>query len=157
MARLGDTMIKHAASHLDHNLTPEQVAFVLETFADRTAFFITTIELPAELGAVPCGLCGPIMGDEPVYAPWGQRAGRAWRSRLIDAPTRPTRQITVIGGPHEDHPCVLYTVYGGPLAAQEPEDPGCKDQLASQEFWAAHALAMGPGDRSHVHLSDVTG
>lgn len=39
------------------------------------------------------------------------------------------------------HACVLYTAFGGPLAPQEPGDPGCKDPAASAAFWREHALA----------------
>jgi len=39
------------------------------------------------------------------------------------------------------HACILYTAFGGPLAPQEPGDPGCKDPVASATFWREHALA----------------
>jgi hypothetical protein len=137
-------MIKHAASHVDHGLNEVQLRYILDQFVDKTAFFITTIELPEELGTVPCGLYGPLMGDAPI--PEGEvvhqkRGTRAWTSRLIDKPLRPTRKVTVIGGPHDGHPCILYTCYGGPQAPQEPGDPGCKDPAASATFWREHALA----------------
>jgi hypothetical protein len=190
-------MIKHAVSHIDHGLTEVQLKYLLDRFADRKAFFIETIELPEDLGTVPCGLYGPIMGDGPVPddgpldlrgpAPKGvvftrvryaRRGTRAWDSRMIDLAMRPTRQVTVIAGPHEEvcttcqgklfhlaapgqdtygwsvgcdhceggsgklkYDCILYTAFGGPLAPQEPGDPGCKDPAASATFWRDHALA----------------
>lgn len=39
------------------------------------------------------------------------------------------------------HACIIYTAFGGPLAPQEPDDPGCKDPAASAAFWREHALA----------------
>jgi hypothetical protein len=137
-------MIKHSASHLDHGLTDAQVAYLLERFADRRAFFIETIELPEELGTVGCGLYGPIMGDVPVteaQVAYRTRGDRAYTSRmLVDTLPRQSRQVTVIAGPHEEHACIVYTAFGGPLAPQEPGDPGCKDVAASTAFWNEHAL-----------------
>jgi hypothetical protein len=161
-------MIKHQASHVDHGLTEDQLRHLLDRFADRAAFFIETIELPEDLGTVPCGLWGPSMGDAPIgddAVVHASRGDRAWTSRLVDRPTRPTRLVTVIAGSHEEpcpqcttcaanndcptchgagnlkYPCVLYTAFGGPLAPQEPGDPGCKDPVASTTFWREHALA----------------
>ena len=137
-------MIKHRDSHVDHNLTEAQLRYLLDRFADRNAFFLETIELPEQLGTVPCGLWGPRMGDPPVDETevlHAQRGTRAWTSRLVDRPTRPTRMITVIAGPHEEHTCILYTAFGGPAAPQEPGDPGRKDPAASVAFWREHALS----------------
>lgn len=145
-AQKAATMIKHADSHLDHNLTEAQIAYVLERFATADRFFTATLELPTELGTVPCDLYGPIMGDDPVderETYFAKRGSRAWDSRMIRRAPRPTRKVTLIAGPHDGHACVLYTVYGGPLAPQEPWDPGCKDQDASRRFWNQHALADG--------------
>jgi hypothetical protein len=148
-------MQRHKDSHLDHSLTAEQVAFLLKVFADRTAFFIETIELPEHLGTVPCGLYGPIMGDAPIEDRWVEqrrRPPREYTSRVLarheypggfpgpQAAVRQVRQVTVIAGPHDGLPCVLYTAYGGPCAPQEPNDPGCRDRAASEAFWSQHAL-----------------
>jgi len=167
-------MIKHADSHLDHNLTTEQIEHVMQRFADREAFFIETIELPEVLGTVPCGLHGPLMGDAPIpesEVTHAARGTRAWTSRLTERAPRAVRTITVIAGPHEEtcyqckgacgfgamhafspcmtceckgkikHACIVYTMFGGPLAPQEPGDPGCKNVEASSAFWAEHALS----------------
>ena len=137
-------MIKHNDSHVDHGLTEGQLRYLLDRFADRNAFFLETIELPEQLGTVPCGLYGPIMSDPPIDESEIQhesRGTRAWTSRLVARPTRPTRMITVIAGPHEEHACILYTAFGGPASPQEPGDPGCKDPVASAAFWREHALA----------------
>ena len=137
-------MIKHNDSHVDHGLTAEQLRYLLDRFADRNAFFLETIELPEDLGTVPCGLYGPIMGDPPIdeiEVHHERRGSRKWTSRLVERPTRPTRMITVIAGPHDGNACVLFTAFGGPASPQEPGDPGCKDPAASAAFWREHALA----------------
>jgi hypothetical protein len=57
---------------------------------------------------------------------------------------RPTRQLTIVAGPHGDEPCVLYTAYGGPEAPREPGDPdipGHSARDAAAVFWADHALS----------------
>jgi hypothetical protein len=118
-------MIRHADSHVDHDLTEEQLRYVLDCFATRDAFFIETITLPAELGTVPCGLYGPVMGDSTIRedeVTYARRGERAWGSRLVDLPPRQQHEVTVIAGPHDGHPCVLFTAFGGPLAPQEPGD-----------------------------------
>ena len=135
------------ASRLDHALTPAHVAWLTEHFADRDAFFLETVELPPELPDLPCGLHGPLVGDPPVpesevtYARRGERLGA---SRLCARPCRPSRLLTVIGGPDEGEPCVLYTAFGGPAAPKEPFDVGEADDAtreASRVFWAGHALS----------------
>lgn len=108
----------------------------------------------------------PIGEDEVSY---GRRGERSWDSRLVELPPRQQHAVTVIAGPHEDkctrcegtghigswkaaipcscdhgtikHACVLYTAFGGPIAPQEPDDPGCKDPAASTAFWREHALS----------------
>lgn len=132
-------------SHLDHALSQAVIDHLLSLFGDRNAFFIETIELPDGLGTVPCGLHGPIMGDPPIDNDkvWFETRGdRAYKSRLCDRPVRQVRTVTVIAGPHESEPCVLYTAFGGPLAPQEPGDPTCKDLQKSRDFWSEHALSV---------------
>lgn len=138
----------HADSHVDHGLTQAQIDHILMHFADRATFFIETIELPPELGEVPHNLVGPIVGDAPVReseVTYHARGDRAWKSRnIMSADPRTSRLVTVIAGPHDGEPCVLFTAYGGPLAPQEPDDPACKDVEASRAFWAQHALLTTP-------------
>lgn len=126
-------MNKHKDSHLDHGLTEAQIAFIL---AQPIVGGVHTIELPEELGTVPCGLYGPVVGDPPVsdtevtYAARGQR-------KLVDRPARPARLVTVVVGPHD----------GGPQAPREPfefeprDDFKSLDHIASEAFWKEHALA----------------
>lgn len=130
-------MKKHPESHMDHGFTQAQWDHIFSKYADRTAFFIDTLELPEGLGTVTNELYGPSAGDAPVdeddvfYAPRGTRSNL---SRLVNQPKRPTRFVRVIAGPHEEkcdpahhwpkqcilcegagvikHPCILYTAYG---------------------------------------------
>jgi hypothetical protein len=99
-------MIKHRDSHVDHSLSEIQIRHLLERFADRTAFFIETITLPAELGTVPCGLYGPLMGDSAIgedEVVYEKRGTRTWNSRLMrELPARQQHEVTVIAGPHEE-------------------------------------------------------
>jgi len=134
------------ASHLDHGLTEAQIDFLKKTFADKAEFFIETVELPAELGIVYCGLFGPIMGDEPVPEAdvfYAKRGEREHDSRMVKREQRPTRKVTVIAGEHEGEPCVLFTAFGGPLAPKEPQDTehGSDERSQSEDFWSQHALA----------------
>lgn len=137
-----------AVSHTDHNLSAEHIAFILAICEGRTGFFIAELTLPDELPAIPCGLHGPKMGDGPIPESECMRVVRGNRpgpSRLCLRAPRPTRTVTVIAGPAEGEPCVLYTAYGGPIAPREPWD----DSLASDEahaesldFWHDHALSV---------------
>lgn len=170
-------LLLHAESHLDHGLTDGQRHHLLERFRDREGFFIETFELPPELGEVPCALYGPIMGDPPVPdsdVAIVRRGDRKWLSRTLvpsvakalGAP-RMVRTVTVIAGPHDGQPCVLYTAFGGPLSPKEvgelelewqklvEEIPRTTEVVAkmdavraklrdeSQPFWKDHALAIG--------------
>ena len=78
---------RHKDSHLDHSLTEAQVEFVLGLSAKEGELTIQTVELPEELGTVPCGLFGPCMGDAPVsdsevtMEVRGNRKGRSARPR----------------------------------------------------------------------------
>lgn len=165
-------MKQHPKTHLDHHLSPEHVEFVLALFADRDRFFIETIPLPDHLPSAPCALYGPLMGDDPVPASechQAPRGDRTYSSRLCDRPLRMVRTITVIAGPHDDicptckgegehqagcddasklehHDCIVYTMFGGPLAPMEVDDPRLTDnRYASIAFWAEHALSATDG------------
>lgn len=114
--------IIQGVSHLDHNLTAGQLAFIKERFQEREGFFIETFELPKELGTVECILVGPMVGMRPIseddveYMVRGNRktASRMWLGPvngnhfiqptlpLRGIPTKPAaRVITVIAGPHK--------------------------------------------------------
>lgn len=138
-----------ADSHVDH-VSAAILAHVTERFAGRDAFFIESFDLPEGVGTLECGLYGPVMGDVPVTeaeATYTLRPGRKCATRgLKGAMMRPTRTITVIAGPdNQGNPCVLYTVYGGPVAPREPGDPTIPNWEGieeSRKFWAEHALAF---------------
>ncbi len=137
----------HRESHLDHALSQEQIGHLLALFKDKDGFFIETVTLPAELGTVPCGLYGPVMGDEPVpesEVVYEQRDRRAYSSRLVKRQSRPCRQITVIAGPQDGQNCVLFTAFGGQQAPQELGDPNLKNAALIEQaraFWREHAIA----------------
>lgn len=141
------TMQTHKDSHLDHGLTEAQIAHVLTRFADREAFTLKTIELPPELGTVPCGLHGPIMGDQPVSdaeCVHAKRGERAWTSRLCERPPRQVRTVTVIAGPHDGEACIVYTMFGGPQAPQEPGE--IRRQIEAAELERRERHERGEAD-----------
>lgn len=139
-------MILHKDSHLDHGLTPAQIDHIKERFAGRNEFFIETFELPEELGTVPCALYGKVMGDHIEDVVWVKRGERQYESRCLRGKhvLRPTRQVTVIAGPHDGEACVLYTAFGGPKTPKEQYDPTLREdeRAESEAFWAEHALAI---------------
>lgn len=134
-------------SHVDHGLTPAQVDYLSKRFADRKAFFIESIDLPEDLGTVPCGLYGPIMGDAPVpeaEVVYQKRGARKHESRMVKRPLRPCRTVTVVAGPHNGEACVLYTAFGGPRTPKEPRDETVtpEERDFCTKVWAEHALAL---------------
>ena len=152
-----------AQSHLDHGLTPQQVAYVLDyvrptlkglAVDDDAGLIKDTVELPTELGTVPSGIYGPAVGDPPVEEEevfYAKRGDRVADSRLVDKPHRHQRMVTLIAGPHNDFRWALYTIYGGPLAPKEPStlnrNDTAQDHKNSREFWAVHALSSHiPGE-----------
>lgn len=138
-------MIRHKDSHVDH-VSDEVLAFVLEKYQDRDGFFTDTFQLPDNFPELDCALYGPVCGDGPVETEetfMGVRPGREWHSVLVNRPVRKTRTCTVIAGPHKDDKCVLYTVFGGPKAPKECNDPNMTDAEWEESFafWSQHALA----------------
>lgn len=113
-------------SHIDHGLSLAQISYLTNRFAGAAGFFIEELELPVELGTVPCGLIGPITGFAPMREEdtfLGKRGTRTYDSRLTKKyDTFPTLVVTVIAGPDPDEgePCILYTAFGGPKAHKEP-------------------------------------
>jgi hypothetical protein len=156
------------ASHVDHGLSDHDLEWLKDKYRDAESFFIETCTLPGDDGwccqlpggppfgpsgsgtRLPCGLHGPAAGDLPVLESdvhYRVRGNRKNASRLVNRPTRPTRQVTVIAGPAGDEPCVLYTAYGGPEAPREPGDTSIQswDEVQkSRKFWADHALSDQP-------------
>ena len=137
-----NTIVKHAESHLDHNLSEAQLAFVLSQTPTGEGVQILTVDMPAELGTLECAIYGPSMGDKPVaesdvtYAVRGDRKGE---SRLVDLPARQSSKVTIVTGPHDGHDWVLFTSYGGPAAPREVFEDDSPDTV---KFWSEHALAQ---------------
>jgi len=146
---------KHTESHLDHNLSEEQLAFVLaqdptDKGDPESPIKVFTVDMPAELGTLPCALYGPACDDAPV--PDSEvylvtRGNRKGKSRMLQVDVRPSNKVTIVAGPHDGHDWVLFTSYGGPEAPREPFDFKADDNslaaVESREFWAKHALAEG--------------
>lgn len=105
---------------------------------------VTILTLKGAPHPVKSGLYGPAAGDAPVtddQVTMMKRGARSYESRIIKGKRmRDTNVVTVIYGPHEGHAKVLYTVYGGPEAPQEPNDPRVRDKAESEKFWSEHAL-----------------
>jgi hypothetical protein len=142
--RRGDMKITKD-SHVDHNLTEEHLEFIKERFGHLEEFFIETVEVPLHLPPLPCGLFGPLMGDEPVAeheVSYVRRGDRPGESRIVQRDVRRVRQMTVIGGPHEGA-IIMFTAYGGPCAPREPWDESLPDEEREESvtFWKVHALA----------------
>lgn len=134
-----------SASHLDHNLTPEHIEWIKKNYAERSSFFIETVFLPS-FPDLYCNLYGPNKGDEPITDDkvyMARRGNRDGLSRMIARRPRPTSFLTIIGGPHKDNPCILYTAYGGIYSPREPWDltMNAEEKKESEAFWATHALA----------------
>ena len=149
-----------ATSHVDH-VPAHVLAHVLAALArgegeDRVlipALAIVEVTLPRHLPAVPCALRGPSTGEPPVRAReafYGVRGeGRPNLSRMTALPSTTSRVVVVVvvglsageGGSFEGK---LATVYGGPLAPQEPGDPYLDPTrvAASVDFWGEHALSV---------------
>jgi hypothetical protein len=139
-------MIITKDSHTDHHLLRSHINFILEKFGDREAFFIATVRMPSRLSSLPIDLHGPIVGERPIREDevfYARRNGRSNISRLVKRAPKKSREITVIGGPHNGH-VILYTAYGGPLAPREPTDPTlpASERRVSEDFWSEHALGV---------------
>ncbi len=136
--------------HNDHGITDRQMDYIARTvmtiLSDDEGFFIKQISIPCELGLVPCGLYGPDFGDKPIAdndVSYTARGNRVWKDRMIDLPPRAIDYVQVIGSVADGN-YVAFTVYGGPLAPQHPDDPSNQDVERSKKFWAEHALSSHP-------------
>lgn len=144
----------HHQSHRDHvpRAVIDHVLASVRVPHGAHVAYVVTIKLPQRVGSfVHCGLYGPAMGDPPVPESevyYAARPGRAWPSRLVRRPLRRTHLLTVVAVEQVVGQWVLATVYGGPEAPREFEDPnltGNAEIEASAGFWSHHALsAEGP-------------
>lgn len=132
--------------HADHGITDAQMQHVQAQLADTTGFFIRQVSIPAELGSVPCGLYGPSMGDGAVprdaVKMLKRSDDRPADPILVGFKTRPVDHVQAIGIAEGDE-VKLFTVYGGPLAPRNPNDPSIEtdeERAEAKAFWDAHAL-----------------
>jgi len=136
------SMIWRKVEELDHGF------FIVSLDMGETALDLSMRTQPA----LPCGLYGPEMGDDPIpetQVEYKSRNGRAWKDRLVKKPMRKTLTLTFIGtkalGDDGESDVLVFTAYGGPLAPQNWADPDCSDIGHSLNFWApdaqGHALA----------------
>ena len=131
--------------HADHGIGDDQLKYIVDQLREKVAegFFIQQIQLSDQ---VPCGLYGPEMGDPPVgddeVEMVSRSADRPWKDRMIDKPMRPVDYVQAIGTKAGDE-LTIYTIYGGPLAPQNPDDPDNHDAEGAKKFWSEHALSKG--------------
>lgn len=139
-------------SHLDHAMSEAQRTFALDAIrrfridcvtlkVNAPGFVIAEVKLPEELGTVPCALLGPLTGEAPIAESdvfHAKRRARPNTSRLVRRPPTKSRTMTAVIVKND-----LATIYGGPLAPQEPGDPylAPENLPASIEFWKDHALS----------------
>lgn len=146
-------------SHLDHGLSEDMLKMIVNKYKDKDGFFIETFRIPG--GSFDSALYGPAAGDPPVSEDevyYEVRGGRPGKSRMIKAPFRKTDELTVIAGPIDDKPVVLYTAFGGPLAPKEPFDITLDEQGVqnSKDFWSQHALADGTAKEDYLEPTTTT-
>lgn len=142
----------HPDSHTDHSIPELVLGYVLTLFDDRDSFFVETVTYPesaesvngpVDLPPVPCGIHYDVPESEVHYA---KRGDRAYDSRLCNRPPRMVREVTIVAGPHPedaDAGMVLFTMYGGPAAPQEPGDPNLapEKRADAEAFWSTSALS----------------
>jgi len=155
---MNKTLTIHTDTHLDH-FAAEERPRILELAQEHfeawqrtprtfTPFppLILTFTSPK---AYACQLRGPTVGDQAVpneNAFYFVRGGRPYASRMTTLGPTTTHLVTMVIGPHDGQPHVLYTVYPGPAAPREPGDPSIatwEELVASRDFWAKHALSQG--------------
>ena len=132
--------------HADHGINGQQMKHIQDELA-KTApqgFFIKQIKIPSTLGKVRNALYGPASGDAPVsesVVQYRPRGDRPWSDRVVSWPTRPVDYVQSLGI-REGDKFTMFTIYGGPLAPQHPDDSSNRDVEASRKFWSEHALSL---------------
>ena len=140
-------------AHADHNITQDQLDWVnshpeISKLPDGE-FMIKVLAMPDFLKDAQCALYGPSVGDEPVQESevvYKTRGNRAKPSRMIDKPTRPARNLVVIGIKGK----VAYTIYGtrssesAPMEAWDAERKNLEEDYIQKcrDFWNQHALSL---------------
>ena len=139
-------------AHDDHDLQPEHLAVIDEALADWDGSFLRkVITLPEGCPSIPSALYGPSAGDYTItesQVTYEVRNKRPGPSRLIDAPTRPARNIAVVGMQVEDGTMLLFTAYGTQADIVSPRewwDPSMTPDecIEAAYWWKEHALAKG--------------
>lgn len=133
-------LLLHVESHIDH-LSSRHLDEVLNMEATQdlpVAEKATVLTLNVSPQKLFTALCGPLVGDAPIdnneLIVMVQRGDRAWKSKMIHAPLRPTSQVTVVYGPYKGHDNVLYTVYPGPTAPRETTELNCLNSKGTDEM-----------------------
>lgn len=134
--------------HTDHNVSEAAIRWALETIREGAGFFAKTFLLPDAFADLSNALHGPACGDPPVPEAevfYAQRSPDRPPSRLCKRAPRKSRLLTVIGiRAAAGGASLIFTAYGGPMAAREPGDPNLTTPEEIEEaraFWAAHALS----------------
>ena len=139
--------------HADHGIKPAQMKHIQKQLEDVApqGLFIKQINIPKRLGPVPSGLYGPAMGDDPIPRSavamrkrGGPSAEFRWLDPVVDWPLRPVSYAQAIGI-RDGNQFTLFTVYGGPLAPQNPADPSNPDPKGAKRWWSQHALSSQQG------------
>jgi hypothetical protein len=127
-------------SHVDHNIPADLLQWALGEIKAKVAageykpelvgLVKITLDFPGTFAPVPCGLVGPITNYPPVPESdvcYLQRNRRKCVSRMIgnDSTLHTSfapgvRTLSVIAGPDNGKPWVLYTAFGGPIAPGSP-------------------------------------
>jgi len=139
-------------AHNDHGISEEQANYIHDQVmsSEPDGFFIKEVVLPPVYGTIENSLYGPEEGDEPVSEEevvYLKRGERMYSDRMVRWPKRQTDRCQAIGIVKYDEETsqthvVYFTIYGGALAPQHPEDPNNRDIEGSKEFWSKHALAL---------------
>lgn len=156
----------HTDSHIDHSVPTRVIEWAqqelarmetskrdvrdgpLQSISVKDGVTKVTLTLPHWADDLSCELVGPATGTAEVpeaAVTYRIRGERKCASRMVYARPTPTRQLTVIAGPHDGQPCVLFTIFGGPGAPRESGDPAIQTWEELQEsraFWSRHALAI---------------
>jgi len=135
-------------TYKDNCVSKHILDWLLESFSSLQETCTKTIELPQHLGEIDCALYGPLMGDEPILEEnvfYVNRGRRQYKSRMVKLPFRKTKYLTfIVAYNNRQKEFVLVTVFGGKLAAKEPNDLSLKtieEQQQSIDFWSKHALS----------------
>ena len=144
--------IPFTIAHDDHGISEAQAAYIHSQVCavEPNDFFIKEVIIPECYGDVENGIYGPCEGDDPVpesEAVYVKRGDRPWADRMVNRPKRRTNRVQAIGIVRVDEDTgitnILYfTIYGGGLAPQNPQDPNNRDIEGSKKFWSEHALCL---------------